>query len=398
MTSLSESRLVRHLDPAAQALLETRAVVRRWHAGSRVFSEGEPGDGIYVVNSGVVEIAARSVPGRQHRLAVMETGDYFGEMAVFDGGPRSASATVIESGELTFLPADAVRDVLSCAPLLAAALVRDASLRMRDFNQRFLQELLKAERLTLVERLAKTIVHDFRNPLNVIGIASDLAAEPQATLEMRKNARDRIRRQVELLNRLMQELLDFTRATSASRILPRVSYASFLRDVILELESEAQRRGIDLVIESPLPEVEVRLDGPRLMRVFLNLAQNAFDELARRVDGRLTLGFEVVQQEVITRVADNGEGLPPEIADHLFEPFVTYGKAHGTGLGLAICDRIVGDHGGRIRVDNGSEGGAVFEFSLPLARPGETDWQSAVVDSESDIEMEGLGPESTPPK
>jgi signal transduction histidine kinase len=328
----------------------------------------------------------------------METGDYFGEMAVFDGGPRSASATVIESGELTFLPADAVRDVLSCAPLLAAALVRDASLRMRDFNQRFLQELLKAERLTLVERLAKTIVHDFRNPLNVIGIASDLAAEPQATLEMRKNARDRIRRQVELLNRLMQELLDFTRATSASRILPRVSYASFLRDVILELESEAQRRGIDLVIESPLPEVEVRLDGPRLMRVFLNLAQNAFDELARRVDGRLTLGFEVVQQEVITRVADNGEGLPPEIADHLFEPFVTYGKAHGTGLGLAICDRIVGDHGGRIRVDNGSEGGAVFEFSLPLARPGETDWQSAVVDSESDIEMEGLGPESTPPK
>lgn len=374
MTPLAESRLVRHLDRKAQEILESCAVMKEWVAGTPVFSEGEPGDGIYVVHSGVVEIAARSVPGRQHRLAVMEPGDYFGEMAVFDGGPRSASATVLETALLTFIPADAVREVLSTAPLLAAALVRDASLRMRDFNQRFLQELLKAERLTLVERLAKTIVHDFRNPLNVIGIASDLAAEPDASLEARRNARDRIRRQVELLNRLMQELLDFTRATSTARVLPRVPYARFLRDVILELEPETQRRGIELVVDTQLPEVDIRLDGPRLMRVFLNLAQNAYDELARRTDGRLTVRFEVGESEVITRVADNGEGLPPEIADHLFEPFVTHGKAHGTGLGLAICDRIVGDHGGKIRVSNGPEGGAEFEFTLPIARAGDTDW------------------------
>lgn len=379
MVPLGESRLARHLAPTVRDFMVAGAERRALATGHHVFDEGDPGDGVYVVESGRVEIAARSVPGRRHRLAVMEPGEYFGEMAVFDGGARSATAIALEASVLHFIPTPLLQEILGQSPVLAASLVRDASLRMREFNRRFLQELLKAERLTLVERLARTIVHDFRNPLNVIGIAADLAAEPSATLESRRAARDRVRIQVEVLNRMMQELLDFTRGMTPSVVLPRLAYTPFVQDVLSEAGAEAGRRGVALETElsgldpANVP-TEVRLDAFRIRRVFGNLFQNAFDALAGRPDGRIRVRVRIVGDEVETEIADNGPGIAPEVLQHVFQPFVTFGKAHGTGLGLAICDRIVAEHGGRITAENAAEdGGARFRFWLPVARLGDTE-------------------------
>ena len=161
--ALENSRLARLLDSRARALLAGSATRKTFAAGEVVFEEGARGDGLYVLEKGRIEIAARSVPGRLHRLAVMEEGDFFGEMAVFDGGSRSASAIAADEVCVHFIPAESLMLMLESSPLLAAELVREGSRRMRDFNRRFLQEVLKAERLTLVERLARTIVHDFRN-------------------------------------------------------------------------------------------------------------------------------------------------------------------------------------------------------------------------------------------
>lgn len=376
MVPLHESRLARHLTEPVRALLLTGVTRREHNPGEHIFEEGGPGDGLYVLESGRVEIAARSVPGRQHRLAVMEPGDYFGEMAVFDGGARSASAIALEPSILHFVPTLLLQDLLERSPLLAAALVRDSSLRMRDFNRRFLQELLKAERLSLVERLARTIVHDFRNPLNVIGIAADLAAEPNATLDSRRSARDRVRRQVEVLNRMMQELLDFTRGMTPSAVLPRVDYAEFAREILFELLPEADRRGItvDASIASlgPVPLL-VRMDALRMHRVFNNLFQNAFDAVSNTPSPVVYIRFQVTDKSIATEIADNGPGIPAEVLPHVFQPFVTFGKAHGTGLGLAICDRIIAEHGGSITANNLPQAGASFRFTLPRTRPGDTE-------------------------
>ena len=376
MVPLAESRLARHLSEPVRALLLAGVERRVLRTGERIFEEGGAGDGLYVLEAGAVEIAARSVPGRQHRLAVMDPGEYFGEMAVFDGGARSASAIALEESVLQFVPTPLLQELLEQSPSLAAALVRDSSLRMRDFNRRFLQELLKAERLSLVERLARTIVHDFRNPLNVIGIAADLAAEPSATLESRRSARDRVRRQVEVLNRMMQELLDFTRGMTPSAVLPRVDYADFAREVVFELEPEASRRGIRVDAElGPLASgaVLVRMDALRMQRVFNNLFQNAFDAIGGVKDPVVRIRFELDDKELVTEVSDNGPGIPAEVLPHVFQPFVTFGKAHGTGLGLAICDRIVAEHGGKMSAVNRPGSGACFRFGLPTTRPGDTE-------------------------
>jgi signal transduction histidine kinase len=373
MVPLEASRLARHLAPPEQRLLAEKTRLQSFPAGHRIFMEGDSGDGLYVLIEGSVEIAAMSVPGRQHRLAVMEPGEYFGEMAVFDGGGRSATAVALTPTTVGFVATETVREMLEHTPLLAAALVRDASLRMRDFNRRFLQESLKAERLTLVERLARTIVHDFRNPLNVVGIAADLAAEPAATVDVRRRARDRIRQQVEVMNRMMQELLDFTRGATISAALPRVNLAIVMRDILLELQAEADRRGVHLHAETSFPELELRLDPPRLVRVFTNLADNAFDAMSGRTDATLTLRCVEEPGSVVIEVSDNGPGISPEVLPHVFQPFVTFGKAHGTGLGLAIADRIIAEHGGRITVTSVAGKGATFQISLPRTKPGDTD-------------------------
>lgn len=373
MIALEDSRFCRHLTPTEQALVRKHAVLRRYAVGEVIFQEGEDGDGLYIIGAGLVQIAARSTPERTHVLSRMEAGDYFGEMAIFDGGTRSATATALADCELAFVPTEAVLELLERSPLLAASLVRDASLRMREFNRRFLLESLKTERLQMVERLARAIVHDFRNPLNVIGIAADMAAEENLSADARRSARDRIRKQVEVLNRMMQELLDFARTVPANAVLPKVNYAEFLQDILFELRPEAARRGIALAIEGELPAVRLRIDPPRLTRVFTNLYTNAFDAMSGREDARLTLRFQVEGDRVITELEDNGRGIPAEHQPHLFEPFFTFGKTHGTGLGLAICERIVKEHGGTISVESQTDAGAAFRFTLPVPTPGDTD-------------------------
>ncbi len=373
MITLEDSRFCRHLTPAELQVVRKHTVSRSIAAGEVIFHEGDGGDGLYVIHSGLIQIAARSAPEHLHVLSRMEPGDYFGEMAVFDGGTRSATASALENSELTFVPTEAVLELLQHSPLLAASLVRDASLRMREFNRRFLQESLKAERLQLVERLARTIVHDFRNPLNVIGIAADLAAGDTASPDARRSARDRIRKQVEVLNRMMQELLDFARSVPTNAVLPKVNYAEFMQDILFELRPEAARRGVELIIEGALPEVRLRLDPPRLTRVFTNLYANAFDAMSGHENARLTLRLSADAEWVTTELSDNGRGIPAEYQPHLFEPFFTFGKTHGTGLGLAICERIVKEHGGTIVVESQAGAGALFRFRLPVPQPGDTD-------------------------
>jgi signal transduction histidine kinase len=82
--------------------------------------------------------------------------------------------------------------------------------------------------------------------------------------------------------------------------------------------------------------------------------------------GKIYLRFQQDAKEVVTEIEDTGPGIPPEIADKLFEAFATHGKKHGTGLGLSICKKIVEDHGGRIWARNEPNRGAVLAFALPL--------------------------------
>lgn len=348
------------------AELETlKRTARRMHfrAGDGIFRQGDPGDGLYVIEEGSVEISALVGEEHQRVLSRIEAGSFFGEMAVLDHEPRSASANAATDAVLSFIPAPELWRALEQSPQLLIALVREFSRRMRLTDRRFVDEVIQAERLGLVGRFAQSIVHDFKNPLNMIGFAADTAATADASPELRAEIKGIIRKQVDRMSTMIGELLEFTRGTAATVRLEPLNYLAFIHDVMREIAAESSGRKVDLLCANQPPDITIAGDAARLMRVFFNLIHNAIDMMPQ--GGSVLLRFASDAAGVTTEIEDTGPGIAPEIAARLFQPFATHGKAHGTGLGLSICRRIIEDHGGHITARSEPGRGAIFVFTLP---------------------------------
>ena len=251
------------------------------------------------------------------------------------------------------------------SPGLALTLLQLISHRLREFNQLFMNEIVQAEQLAVVGRFARGIVHDLKNPLNIIGLTAELAAAPTATAELRSQSAVRIRKQVERISELVSEILFFTQGRTDTALFVPTNFADFIEQVVAELQPEAELKSARLELANAPPPLKIMLEPKRLRRVLVNLMHNATDVMAG--GGRIILRFEWDHTGVITEVEDTGPGIAPEILDRLFQAFATHGKTHGTGLGLSICKKIIEDHGGRIWARNRPGGGAVFAFALPLA-------------------------------
>ena len=215
------------------------------------------------------------------------------------------------------------------------------------------RELARKSRLEMLGRMAASLAHEIRNPLGGIQLYAamlrrDLESDPGKVQTL-----DRILGAVSGLERLVEDMLAYGRdlePQKAKRSLgPLVEEALALAaPAVAEKRIEIRREGVP---------GEAEVDAEMLVRVFLNLARNACQ--AMPPGGRLTLSFEGRS----VSFADSGAGIPAEILDKLFTPFVT-SKAKGTGLGLAIAHKIVEAHGGTIEARNAPGGGAVFTVRL----------------------------------
>ncbi|MBI4622153.1 MAG: cyclic nucleotide-binding domain-containing protein [Verrucomicrobia bacterium] len=364
MATSNEKRFAGELSEELRALHST-APDRLFRAGDVIFSAGDPGDGFYVVESGQVQISAVVGNNESRVLASIGPGDFFGEMAVLDDAPRSATARAEIDTKAFFLGRDQLLGLLERRPQLALDLIREFSARMRALNNKYVGEIIQAERLAIVGRFAGTIVHDFKNPLTVIGLAAELACSDFTTPPMRHKAQNKIALQVERMTNMLQELIEFTKPSGQRPVLRAVNFARYMNPLAEEIRQEIAERGVALVLDTPPPELDVRIQPQRVSRLFHNLLNNAVDEMSD--GGKIFLRFVVSPAELQVEVEDTGRGIAPEIAQSLFQPFTTHGKAHGTGLGLTICKKIVEDHGGRIWARNEPGKGATFCFTLPLA-------------------------------
>lgn len=361
---VDNSKLFRAAAPAELDALRRATQIREHNAGQQIFAEGDEGDGVYLIRTGSVQISAMINPEQRRVLARLGPGDFFGEMAVLDNERRSAAVIAEEPTVTGFIPRNDLLAVLENSPRLAVNMVREFSLRLRDFNRRYIREVLEAERLALVGRFARSIVHDFKNPLGVIRLSAEMSAQDSATLEARQVSRKRICKQVDRLSNMINELMDFTHGAQNPVVLAPVRYPGYIRVLVEELTPELEEKRVTLVCEDKPPNVSMLLDPTRLTRVFFNLVNNAVDAMPN--GGRILLRFRIEENEMVTEIEDTGEGIAPEIASRMFEPFATFGKAQGTGLGLSICRRIIEDHRGRIYARTEPGRGAIFAFNLPV--------------------------------
>ena len=359
------NRLFEGIDPDLLDEIAADVNVVQFGDGEVVFHEGNPGDALYLVGKGSVKISKLGRGGQQETLGFIEAGNFFGEMALLDNQPRSATATAAEPTVLGVMREDVFHRILEVAPSrLHINFLHSVTERLRNVNSHFISEVMRAERLSLVGTMANSIIHDLKNPIHIVRSCSHFIAKDSKEPRVRELA-GMIDSAMDGMVSMTQELLDYARG-STSFTKKSVSIWRLLEEVNEQALRLLSGKNVQFVKHIAY-EGEIEVDLPRFSRMLCNLLKNAREAMPS--GGILTVATELVESEVILRVADTGVGIPPEILPKLFEPFVTYGKSHGTGLGLAIAKSIVDGHGGKISIS--SELGSGTTVTIRLAAPAE---------------------------
>jgi signal transduction histidine kinase len=245
-----------------------------------------------------------------------------------------------------------------------AAEVTGAFNRMRASLLKTQQELLEADRLATIGRMASSISHDLRHSLAAIVANAEFLLESRLSSEQREELYQEVRIAVNQMTELIDSLLEFSRTRESLRLTCGSLKASVER-VVQEIRTHPRFQPVRISIRQQ-GECTGWFDTKKLERALYNLLLNAC-EAASGEDGRISIGLTEAAEGIQIRVSDNGRGIPESIRNKLFEPFVSMGKENGTGLGLTIVQKIVQDHGGEIVVEKTSELGTVFRLTLPLS-------------------------------
>jgi signal transduction histidine kinase len=333
--------------------------------GLVLFHEGDPADSIYLVLQGSVRLTKKDSTGKEQFLTIAKENDFFGEFGVLDGLPRSAGA--ITAGHETVLariPSEAVKKVCNQAgsegPLkLALHIIR----KLRESNERYVEERVRKERMTLLGEMAGTIIHDLRNPFAVIQMATYMIRQ-KATDPVTMENCDFVEAQIMRLQTMVEEILEFSRGKAPLRKVP-INLNTVLAS-LSRLNNAYLAQGIKLTI-IPLSKV-IEADETKLTRVLQNLVCNAVEAFAGK-QGTITVEAKDLGDFALITVADNGPGIPDEFRARMFEPFSTTGKAKGTGLGMAIAKSIIEAHGGQLACESTVGQGTTFSIQIPVKGP-----------------------------
>jgi signal transduction histidine kinase len=215
--------------------------------------------------------------------------------------------------------------------------------------------------------LAAGVAHEIRNPLNAIAVGLQrlrlefAPAEPAAKTEYAGFVQ-LLREQVGRLNTLVDQFLTLARPLKLSLVEEPV--APIIAEVTGLLAPQAAQHGVRIEQAGAPERSRVRMDRAQLNRALLNILLNAIQAMPN--GGSATVTTEAEGGVVRIRVADTGPGIAPENLDRILEPYFTTKEA-GTGLGLALANKIIQEHGGELRAENGAGGGAIFTISLPEA-------------------------------
>lgn len=178
--ALSRTPILKHLSQKGLDRLAERGLDMGLTAGAQLFARGEPGDALYVILEGEIEVSILTAAAKQVRLASLGPGDVVGEMAVLDDHGRSADATALRRSRLVKLGRDAVREALLAEPEALFALVQDMAGRLRHAND----ELEAAKGLDLRGRLARLLLRESGDGARLVQLTqTEMARQLSASRE-----------------------------------------------------------------------------------------------------------------------------------------------------------------------------------------------------------------------
>jgi signal transduction histidine kinase len=242
--------------------------------------------------------------------------------------------------------------------------------RMRDSLLKTQQELIDAERLATIGRMASSVSHDLRHSLAAIVANAEFLCESRLSTDQREELYQEIRIAVNQMTDLIDSLLEFSRTRESLRR----TYGSVKESVdrvVQAVRTHPRFHGVRITVRQEGSSTGW-FDTKKLERALYNLLLNACEAIPGD-DGRINVDLREVEGGLQIRLSDNGRGIPESIRGRLFEPFISYGKENGTGLGLTVVQKIVQDHGGDVVVEKTSAEGTVFRITLPIVSSSTTD-------------------------
>ncbi|MEJ5299783.1 MAG: ATP-binding protein [Thermodesulforhabdaceae bacterium] len=240
---------------------------------------------------------------------------------------------------------------------------------LRDISQRKILErqLLNADKLSSIGRLAAGIAHEINNPLGIILGYTQLLLRSEPPDSERYEDLKTIEKHVRMCKNIVGDLLKFSRMTPTERQLTDIH--SVIEEVLAMLHHQFERSNIVVEKDFDRSIPEFSLDVSKMKQVFINILINARDAIGDKKGGQIFIRTKRQQSQdsVLIQIEDNGCGIPPEHLGKIFEPFfTTKPPGKGTGLGLAVSYGIVAEHGGDIMVESTESKGAIFTIVLPL--------------------------------
>src|SRR5581483_9946593 len=228
------------------------------------------------------------------------------------------------------------------------------------------EESRRSERLAALGQLSAGLAHEIRNPLGVIkGSAEILSEKLEKADPVSSELAGYINAEVNRLSTLISRFLDFARPLHAET--QPLSITELLDRALREVAAHRQNSQVEVSREYEKDLPQVLLDEDLAGRAFVNLMENAYDAMGDKGGKlRVEVSRSLVGSRggVQVRLEDTGPGIPPELREQIFNPFVTT-KTTGVGLGLSIVSKIVDEHRGSIRLET-AHGGASFVLFFPV--------------------------------
>ncbi|MHB1015808.1 MAG: ATP-binding protein [Desulfurivibrionaceae bacterium] len=317
--------------------------------GVILFREGEPGQEMYIVLRGMLKVFSGN-----RVIAIVKPGEYFGEMAIIENQPRSASVAVLEDSLLLQVPYAVFQEYFSRQPKSLVAMMRTLSQRVRRDLEILGQEY---EQINIM-------VHDMKNLLTPFHLLEVLERTVPGLAGNRYLA-CMVKARGDLLILMENALAQAKRLHIETPI-----HTDSLDQLLVDLQESSWMvhpdiggRGLRIEVTGSLPEFPFSALG--LCRVLSNLVVNAAQ--ASEAGGLITLALSCEEGEAVVKVIDHGHGISEEVREKIFQPHFTT-KADGNGIGLISCKQIIEEtHHGSLTFTSTPGQGTTFTIRLPFS-------------------------------
>jgi signal transduction histidine kinase len=228
-------------------------------------------------------------------------------------------------------------------------------------------QLIEAERMSAIGRMACSISHDMRHSLSAIYANAEFLERCDICASARLDLLLEIQEAVLAMTERIDSLLQFGSSGRKSPLVhARVS--SVVEKAVASVRSHPDGRNVPITVGT-FPPVEADIDARNLESAIYNLLLNACQAAARSTHmPEVKVHLAEIDERIYVTIEDNGPGIPTSVRRTLFDPFVTAGKLNGTGLGLTLARRIAEEHGGSVCIEESNRERTAFTLSLAKNR------------------------------